>query len=623
MSMGLLSIVLAGCVHDPASSLRQPGDRVRVGSAPALAREQLRPYCPQSGAWIERHRTDTGATLGRITFLGEDSERTGFCRFYFGSNRTANFLSIGPIPIHPDEADAAGPALANLFPLRVGNTASYSFVARHSRGPDTSAYRITYTVLREESVFHSGANRNVFVVARSSEGQFNNISRVQDVYRIDRQTLLPLGYQQIIERGVGDQQPAWTARLSSGLPTTTPVPPAPTVREGGPKAPVPPTTESPAPRSAGSSSAADGRASAAPAGNRGLLETNAISSSGVRLGRLTFPLPGPDWREIGRDVSSSASGERTQVLLGRWRDGRLEGLLNVEANTSTVSNPDFEPPRLCSRTDIYHSNMSARSHNNYNCFGVNHLVFTPDRSLGNRWGQLYRMIEPTPGMPRTLIASQFQIASGGNFVNYTMYVNPEMYGFERDARSWAESGWHVSRATPRHQEFLARVRAWSELYRQPITSALRGTAGREAEAPSAGQQQTNARSVENTLARLQEQAQLQRASGGSPSVAARLTQAEARALSEQIGACWRVDAGILGLQDIAVELRVQLDGQGNVRNIVPGDRGVPNDPRSLAVYESARLALLSPQCNPLRVPPDKHRAVMESIFRFNPRGLVQ
>ena len=148
-------------------------------------------------------------------------------------------------------------------------------------------------------------------------------------------------------------------------------------------------------------------------------------------------------------------------------------------------------------------------------------------------------------------------------------------------------------------------------------------AGREAETFVAGQQPTNARSVENTLARLREQAQGQHASGGSPSVAASLTQGEMRALAAQIGQCWSVDAAMLGLEGIVVELRVQLDELGNVRNVVPGDRGVPTDPRSRAVYESARRTLLLPQCNPLRVPPDKHRAVMESTFRFNPRGLVQ
>jgi hypothetical protein len=148
--------------------------------------------------------------------------------------------------------------------------------------------------------------------------------------------------------------------------------------------------------------------------------------------------------------------------------------------------------------------------------------------------------------------------------------------------------------------------------------------------------QENSRSVENTLERLrQQQAQNQpptarptpqpgrpAAGGGAPTGTAALTQGEIRGLAEQIGECWSVDAGMLGLQDIVVELRVQLDGQGNVRNVVPGDRGVPTDARGRAVYESARRALLSPQCNPLRVPADKLQTVMSSTFRFNPRGLV-
>lgn len=78
----------------------------------------------------------------------------------------------------------------------------------------------------------------------------------------------------------------------------------------------------------------------------------------------------------------------------------------------------------------------------------------------------------------------------------------------------------------------------------------------------------------------------------------------------------------MGLSEIVVELRVQVDGQGNVRNVVPAN-GAPSDPRSRAVYESARRALLSPQCNPLKIPPAKLQTVMASTFRFNPRGLVQ
>ena len=67
---------------------------------------------------------------------------------------------------------------------------------------------------------------------------------------------------------------------------------------------------------------------------------------------------------------------------------------------------------------------------------------------------------------------------------------------------------------------------------------------------------------------------------------------------------------------------MQLDGRGVVRNVLPA-RGVPADPRARAVYESARRALMSPQCNPLKVPAAKMQTFMASTFRFNPRGLVR
>jgi hypothetical protein len=112
------------------------------------------------------------------------------------------------------------------------------------------------------------------------------------------------------------------------------------------------------------------------------------------------------------------------------------------------------------------------------------------------------------------------------------------------------------------------------------------------------------------------------AGGGAPAGAAALTAGEIRGLSDQIGECWNVDAGAPNLSQIVVELKVQLDGQGNVRNVIAAS-GVPSDPRARAVYEAARRALLSPQCNPLKVPAAKLPTLMASTFRFNPRGLVR
>ena len=80
---------------------------------------------------------------------------------------------------------------------------------------------------------------------------------------------------------------------------------------------------------------------------------------------------------------------------------------------------------------------------------------------------------------------------------------------------------------------------------------------------------------------------------------------------------------LLGSSAIAqTKVPALINYQGNVRNAGPWGN-LPNDPRVRAIYESARRALLSPSCNPLKVPADKLQTVMASTFRFSPRGLVR
>ncbi|MFC4170353.1 hypothetical protein [Teichococcus aestuarii] len=110
--------------------------------------------------------------------------------------------------------------------------------------------------------------------------------------------------------------------------------------------------------------------------------------------------------------------------------------------------------------------------------------------------------------------------------------------------------------------------------------------------------------------------------GGAPSGAALLTAGEVRGVSERISECWSVDAGMLNLDQIVVELRVDIDPGGVIRNVRPAG-SVPSEPRARAVYESARRALLDQKCSPLPVPREKIPSLNAATFRFNPRGLVR
>jgi hypothetical protein len=162
------------------------------------------------------------------------------------------------------------------------------------------------------------------------------------------------------------------------------------------------------------------------------------------------------------------------------------------------------------------------------------------------------------------------------------------------------------------------------------------------QAPGTGQTppvqrpQERSQSVLNTLERLRQQQQPQQQpptaranprpasapdrTGGTPNGVANLTAAERAGLADKIGECWAVDAGAPNISTIVVELRVQVDAGGVVRQVLPNG-AVPTDPRARMVFEAARRALLDPRCNPLPLSRDRLEALRNTIFRFNPREL--
>ncbi|MGY4803829.1 hypothetical protein ACVMLK_20520, partial [Teichococcus aerofrigidensis] len=112
------------------------------------------------------------------------------------------------------------------------------------------------------------------------------------------------------------------------------------------------------------------------------------------------------------------------------------------------------------------------------------------------------------------------------------------------------------------------------------------------------------------------------AGGGAPSGTALLTAGERQGVADKISECWSVDGGMMGIDQITVEVRVDIDQGGTIRNVRPAG-GTPGDPRVRAVYESARRALLDPKCSPLPLPREKILSLNNTVFRFSPRGLVR
>jgi hypothetical protein len=110
--------------------------------------------------------------------------------------------------------------------------------------------------------------------------------------------------------------------------------------------------------------------------------------------------------------------------------------------------------------------------------------------------------------------------------------------------------------------------------------------------------------------------------GGAPTGTAPLTAGETRGLADKISDLWNVDPGMLGVNDIIVELKIDVGPDGIVRNVRPNG-SLPTDQRARAIYEAARRALLSPSLGPLPLPPDRLAALRDTVFRFNPRNLAR
>jgi hypothetical protein len=102
-----------------------------------------------------------------------------------------------------------------------------------------------------------------------------------------------------------------------------------------------------------------------------------------------------------------------------------------------------------------------------------------------------------------------------------------------------------------------------------------------------------------------------------------LTASERDLIIQQIERCWVVPAGARDAQDLNIEIKAVVNPDGTVRQaaIVDGGRYAA-DPFFRAAADSAKRAILNPQCSPLRLPPDKYEAWHDLDLFFNPKDLL-
>jgi outer membrane biosynthesis protein TonB len=101
-----------------------------------------------------------------------------------------------------------------------------------------------------------------------------------------------------------------------------------------------------------------------------------------------------------------------------------------------------------------------------------------------------------------------------------------------------------------------------------------------------------------------------------------VTASQIDAIRSKIRKCWYIPAGLKNAKDITVDIKMELAEDGTVQKAEVVDKGrLASDADFRTAAESARRAVLDPECNPLPMPKGQHNLWKDLELSFNPRDM--
>jgi hypothetical protein len=131
-----------------------------------------------------------------------------------------------------------------------------------------------------------------------------------------------------------------------------------------------------------------------------------------------------------------------------------------------------------------------------------------------------------------------------------------------------------------------------------------------------------ATSVDDLLKKLSDEDGGSEQSAPAESIGPVVTANEIDAVRQTIRKCWTVPVGLQGIENMSVDIDMKLDPDGTVRTAHISDQARLNhDPNFRIAAESAKRAVLDPDCNRLPLPAKKYEQWKELTFTFNPKDM--
>jgi hypothetical protein len=148
------------------------------------------------------------------------------------------------------------------------------------------------------------------------------------------------------------------------------------------------------------------------------------------------------------------------------RNGKFFAAVTVQANLSVVRNVSDWTDEPCKREDFLWKKSIGGTVNNINCATINHVVNFFVRPTGEFQQYLVYFKDKGIEIPPTVVRATFsRITDRGRRLVYTVSVNPELFGVERDSEpQWGSNSWHKAfiQRDAKKVEFVSNFSNWAE-----------------------------------------------------------------------------------------------------------------------------------------------------------------
>lgn len=210
-------------------------------------------------------------------------------------------------------------------------------------------------------------------------------------------------------------------------------------------------------------------------------ELNQIVSPKSTVGGYPILNTGQEFKLIlaktnqGTSTTSSITVPLGRVVLFSEKNKKHLVSLEINANlTGGQFSGWIDEP--CKRQDFLWKRSISKSMNDENCVSINHVVNYFVNPTGEYQQILARIKNDGIEISSTIIRVTFsRNASSGRRLIYSVDLNPEQYGIDRDVTvPWGSNGWYkefVSR-DPKRVEFLERLKKWATDAQDRIDAAF-------------------------------------------------------------------------------------------------------------------------------------------------------